>query len=278
MNERLFHVRQTKAEAYHDFTSAKYVILLFEGAGGFCIDFTSYAFDGPTVLFLTPYQHLEWQADTDIVCHELTFHGDFYCIEYHKKEVACNGLLFNNIYLQPHLPLSEKNYRDLHFYFDKISEEVASECDGSEAVLKAYLQLTLALCSRDKKQMLEVDRQQANQRHEETVALQKLFDKYYLQQRNVAFYAGQIGITVGALSKRTRTYFGKTPSQLIQDRVILEAKRQLHLTHKPVKEIAAELCFDDEFYFSRYFKKQVGLSPSHYREQVGISIVANLSM
>lgn len=66
--------------------------------------------------------------------------------------------------------------------------------------------------------------------------------------------------------------------QLIQERVTLEAKKLLHLTYKSVKEIANELNFEDEFYFSRYFKKNVGLSPTHYREKVGISIVAKISM
>ncbi|KKX52224.1 helix-turn-helix domain-containing protein [Sphingobacterium sp. IITKGP-BTPF85] len=48
----------------------------------------------------------------------------------------------------------------------------------------------------------------------------------------------------------------------------------LHLTYLSVKEIAAKLQFEDEFYFSRYFKKNVGISPSGFRERVGISIVA----
>lgn len=68
--------------------------------------------------------------------------------------------------------------------------------------------------------------------------------------------------------------FSKSPSQLINERVILEAKKLLHLTYKSIKEIAQELNFEDEFYFSRYFKKNVGVSPSSYRKNVGISIVA----
>lgn len=61
---------------------------------------------------------------------------------------------------------------------------------------------------------------------------------------------------------------------MIQERIALEAKKLIHLTHKPIKEIAQELNFEDEFYFSRYFKKEVGVSPKKFREEVGISIVA----
>ena len=56
--------------------------------------------------------------------------------------------------------------------------------------------------------------------------------------------------------------------------MVLEAKKLLHLTYKSIKEIAQELDFEDEFYFSRYFKKEVGLSPKQFRDSVGISIVA----
>ena len=68
--------------------------------------------------------------------------------------------------------------------------------------------------------------------------------------------------------------FGKTPSKIIQERLVLEAKKLLHLSYKSIKEIASELNFEDEFYFSRYFKKEVGLSPKKFRDEVGISVVA----
>ncbi|MBJ5570629.1 AraC family transcriptional regulator, partial [Salmonella enterica subsp. enterica serovar Typhimurium] len=78
------------------------------------------------------------------------------------------------------------------------------------------------------------------------------------------------------LSKKIKSLFNKTPSQIIQERVILEAKKQIHLTRKSFKEIALELNFNDEFYFSKYFKKYTGVSPTQFRKEVGISIVADL--
>ena len=84
-------------------------------------------------------------------------------------------------------------------------------------------------------------------------------------------------MTANQLSKRSQRYFSKTPSELIQERVILEAKKLLHLTRKSVKEISFSLNFEDEHYFSRFFKKSVGISPQIYREKAGISKVADLS-
>lgn len=256
------------------YTSSMYHVLLFSGVGKFSVDFTDYDFAGNTVLFFAPYQHFLWRGEEDACIDILSFHGDFYCIEYHKKEVACNGLLFNNIYQCPHIPVSDGDFEELHALFGKIAKELLREtADFSDAILKAYLQLILAYCSREKTRMLlsESSKIILNQ---EMTAIQNLIDTHFTEERSASFYASGLALSVGAFTKKTKQLFGKTPMQLIQDRVILEAKKLLHLTHKSVKEIAAELNFSDEFYFSRYFKKAVGLSPLHYREQVGISIVA----
>ncbi|WKS94408.1 helix-turn-helix domain-containing protein [Riemerella columbina] len=222
------------------------------------------------VLFLSPYQKMVWQSAAKV--HQLSFHGDFYCIEYHKQEVACNGLLFNNIFSKPYIHLSEGRFAELELIFDKMQHELKPQIPMADAILKTYIQLVLAICSQEKS--LEI---------EETPPLdslmlrfQDLIEQHFAQQRSPAFYADALAVSVATLSKKTKKVFGKTPTALIQERIILEAKKQLHLTEKTVKEIAAELYFQDEYYFSRYFKKWVGYSPSHFRKEVGISIVATL--
>jgi YesN/AraC family two-component response regulator len=63
--------------------------------------------------------------------------------------------------------------------------------------------------------------------------------------------------------------FSRTLTELIAERIIIEAKRELYLTNKSVKEIAYTLGYDDEYYFSRFFKKQADVSPQVYRQTVG---------
>ena len=237
--------------------SSRYHIVLFRGPGSFSLDFTRYTFsEGNTVLFFSPFQTFLWLGDSSMDMRVLTFHGDFYCIEYHKKEVACNGLLFNNIYLYPHIAVSDAEYEELSMLLDKMEKEATeAEATFSDAVLKAYLQLLLALCSREKKKQLEQE-QVGFALNKEMTDIQQLLDARFLTERSVAFYASSLALSPGAFTKKTRMLFGKTPTRLIQDRVVLEAKKLLHLTHKPIKEIAAILHFDDEFYFSRYFKKK----------------------
>jgi len=251
-----------------------YHILLFKGSGSVKIDLVDYNFDGNIVLFTTPYQASHFNSAQKIEIRTLLFHGDFYCIEYHKKEVACNGLLFNNIYTQPFIVLNDEEYREMHLLFDKLAEELNFEDTYSKAVVRAYLQLMLALSSKVKIGTMGTDdeflKHPINQ-------FRSILEIYFKIERSPSFYAGQLGIAPNTFSKQCKTYFLRSPSQIIQDRVILEAKKLIHLTYKSMKEIAAELNFDDENYFSRYFKKHTNVTPTTFREKVGISIVADLS-
>lgn len=271
---QLFKIeRKHPSEFAPDYHVPLYSIFLFEGVGTFSVDLTSYHFSGKTILFLSPHQHFKWiDPPKSDVCSVL-FHGDFYCIEYHKKEVACNGLLFNAIYLIPHIGVSDETYLEVCSIIKKMEFLHHSQNEDDEAIIRTYLQLILALSSKEKKEFLEKVSLKAPL-HDEIIDFQNQLEMHFLQTREVMFYASSAGLTVNAFSKKIKKHFGKTPSKLIQERIILEAKKLLHLTNKPIKEIASILKFEDEFYFSRYFKKEVGVSPKNYRETVGISIVA----
>lgn len=256
-------------------TNPFYNIFLFQGKGKVNIDFADYDFNGNIVLFTAPYQLVRFNMDEHLVINTLQFHGDFYCIEYHKKEVACNGLLFNNIYLQPFIVLSEDEFTELHSLFNKLAAELNYTDTYSQAVVKAYLQLVLALSSKVK--IINIPAPEEEYANHPVVQFKSLLDLHFKKERQPLFYAAQLGMAPNTFSKKCKAYFMRTPSQLIQERVILEAKKLIHLTYKSMKEIAAELNFDDENYFSRYFKKHTGITPTTFREKVGISIVADLS-
>ena len=106
----------------------------------------------------------------------------------------------------------------------------------------------------------------------EPFILQKLKDaieENFKTKHSPADYAAMLYITPKALAKITKTHFNKTLSSLINERIIIEAKRELYLTNKTVKEIAYELGYEDEYYFSRFFKVNADVSPQMYRDTVG---------
>lgn len=261
-----------------EFTTENYSVILWKGVGVFSVDDINYAYKGYTVLFLSPYQKLKLAAESEENMLILFFHGDYYCIEYHKEEVACNGLLFNNIYLNPGIELEKSSYEYILELFNHIKKEESENHPFSESIIKTYIQLILAICSKQKNDSGGGSVSSEKLPNKNAVEFQKLLEINFKKEKELSFYSDKLHITNNTLSKAVKKEFTKTPSQLINERIILESKKLLHLTYRSVKEIAAELGFEDEFYFSRYFKKSVGCSPKNYREKVGISVVAKMSM
>jgi AraC family transcriptional regulator, transcriptional activator of pobA len=261
-----------------EFTTENYSVILWKGSGFFSVDDINYTCSPYNILFLSPYQRLNLLPEDDENISILLFHGDYYCIEYHKEEVACNGLLFNNIYLNPSIELTEESYQYILELFNHIKKEEVEKHPFSESIIKTYIQLILAICSKQKSGLDSSRIAYEKIPNKNAVEFQQLLEAHYKTEKELSFYSDRLHIANNTLSKAVKKEFAKTPTQLINERIILESKKLLHLTYRSVKEIASELGFEDEFYFSRYFKKSVGCSPKKYREEVGISVVAKMSM
>lgn len=253
-----------------------YTAIVIPGGSGICnIDSGIYPLSGPSVVFLAPFQSLRIAGASQVMGEVLQFHGDFYCIELHKPEVACNGLLFNNVYLSPVLAVSRNELAQIQELLRSMKAELNLK-PQDQSVLISYLQLFLAICSRIKRAQIEQGSLSLG-RDDEMERLKALVDAHFLTKRRPSEYAKLLNLTTDSLAKRCRKYFAKSPSQLIQERTVLEAKKRLHLTRESVKQIAFALHFEDEHYFSRFFKKACGASPQAFRKKGGISPVADLS-
>ncbi|QRR04140.1 helix-turn-helix domain-containing protein [Dyadobacter sandarakinus] len=99
-------------------------------------------------------------------------------------------------------------------------------------------------------------------------ALGELIEAHYRKQRRAEFYAKKLSISAKRLNELTRESFGKTISQMINDRLILEAKREIGCIDKPIKEISYELGFSEPAYFTRFFGKQTGYAPQDFRKRI----------
>ena len=93
----------------------------------------------------------------------------------------------------------------------------------------------------------------------------RLVMQHYSQERNVAFYAGKLGITQAHLSTTIRQVTGKTCLEIIASMVIMDAKAQLKSTDASVQNIAYSLNFSNMSFFGKYFKRHVGIGPLEYR-------------
>jgi AraC family transcriptional activator of pobA len=100
-------------------------------------------------------------------------------------------------------------------------------------------------------------------------ALRKLVEEHFHKERQLAFYADKLAMTVDRLNDHVRRATGVTAGHLIRQRVLTEAKRQLVFTSQPIHEIAYELAFSDPSHFARFFRKQTGTTPHEFRAARG---------
>ena len=89
--------------------------------------------------------------------------------------------------------------------------------------------------------------------------------QHYTRERNISFYAEQLGITPAHLSNTVKHVTGRTVIDILSETVITDAKAQLKSTNIPIHEIADSLNFPNVSFFGKYFKRLTGMSPQQYR-------------
>lgn len=93
----------------------------------------------------------------------------------------------------------------------------------------------------------------------------KFLDENFREHLSMGEYADMLGITKTQLNRVCREVLGKSSLELVHRRLIVEAQRDLVYSNISIKEIAFTLGFQDEAYFTRFFKKIEGISPSQFR-------------
>lgn len=149
---------------------------------------------------------------------------------------------------------------------EAISEEYIAEQRGYEDVIWSYLRIFLLKASR----MAEPAADTGASSRSLLLArrFKTLLEKNFASLDETAAYARLLKVTERALNEATRQATGQTASQLIRERIMLEAKRMLLHSEVSVAEVADELGFGDPAYFSRCFKKHTGRSPIEFRQSL----------
>jgi YesN/AraC family two-component response regulator len=243
------------------------LIWITEGSGKVKADFTEYDFGENNLFAFSPYQPFMFSAEK-IKGTAIYFHPDFFCIHKHQTEAPC---LFNNIYQLPYTFVNEASATLFRFLIGQMKAELKHATIDQYEILISYLKIFLITTSRLKVEQqphvitLPADLQKP-------FILQTLIDaieKDFRKKHTASDYADALNISTKALAKITKGHLNKTLTEMISERIIIEAKRELYMTRKAVKEIAYELGYEDEHYFSRFFKTNTDISPQIYRETVG---------
>ncbi|WP_343743814.1 helix-turn-helix domain-containing protein [Chitinophaga sp.] len=230
------------------------------------IDGMEYEFPSNSLLTLLFNQSFSFEQAETIVAWQ--FNREFYCIIDHDSEVSCVGFLFSST---DHLivKLSGHAQQKLQLLSDVFIEEFkTSDHIQHEMLLMLLKRLIIYVTSLAKSGYLP-SKKLPDERFHIIRKFNLLVEANFKTEHSVSFYAGLLCKSPKTLSNLFALYNQKTPSQIIQDRIVVEARRLLVYTDKSIKHITFELGFEDIAYFSNFFKKNTGTSPSDFRNKGG---------
>jgi AraC-like DNA-binding protein len=263
----LLDVSQEQTDLINGPAYKDYIKILYLPAGyKLRVDFTCYETQQPTLFFISPNQYLELEAAGEESGYFIFYNRDFYCIQIHDQEVACDGLLFNNIRNMPKVELLENEIVFLGGLFQEMIGEFHLNDSQLEEMVRTYLKQLLIRATRSwKRQHLTHDVTDHQNDLEFFRKFTRLVEEHYKSKHTVADYADFLCMAPKTITHKFNKLRLPQPNEVIKNRIILEAKRLLVHTSLTAKEIAYELGYNDPAYFSRLFMSKTGESPSGFR-------------
>jgi AraC family 4-hydroxyphenylacetate 3-monooxygenase operon regulatory protein len=262
------HFSQNNFEGVERIKSQPYIKVLYLPVGyELTVDFNHYKTESPSLFFIT-YQLLDIKKGSTDEASLIYYNRDFYCIQIHDKEVACDGLLFHNVFENPKVELSDSENDIIQNLFENIKDELQSKDSSSEEMIRTYLKQIIIRATRKwKAQNIEPENLKIN--HQELDVFRdfsRYLEIHYREKHNVSDYAEMLHIAPKTLSHKFKNLNLESPNQYIINRILLEAKRLLFYTDKTVKEIGYDLGYEDPAYFNRLFTQKVGSTPINFKK------------
>jgi AraC-like DNA-binding protein len=258
-------------------TGFYHIIWFQQGSPTHLVDFNPIKIKGNTLLFLNKDIVQRFDDTTKFEGKAILFTDSFYCKTETDTKFLQNSILFNDLFSVSQIQVDSqlKLFADL---LHQMTEELQNTKDNSQAdILQNLLHNFLLYSERErrKQNFAEIKR---GADLDYTMLFKDLLETSYKSQKQVNYYAKQIIITEKRLNQATTKVLGKTPKEIIDQRIILEAKRILAHTTESVKEIGYHLGFDEPTNFIKYFKKHSKLTPTEFREKNRLDIFGNSSL
>jgi AraC-like DNA-binding protein len=232
------------------------------------IDNAAFAFPENSFLPLMVNQSFNFESPEYIIAWQ--FNRDFYCIVNHDKEVGCVGFLFYGSSGNLFLHLDEKEEKKIGLLLEVFKDEFDNTDQIQEDMLRMLLVRLIITLTRIAKLQYFPSGEIEDQKFDLVRKFNLLVENHYKIHHDVKFYADQLHKSPKTLSNAFAIYGNKSPLQVIQDRVILEAKRLFYYTDKSAKEVASELGFEDAAHFSKFFKNQTSVNPTDFKKSLQI--------
>lgn len=240
------------------------IVLLRNGGRRQWIDMNAFELQDNTVYFTNPQQVILKEELKQLWSTGVAFTKEF--LSLHGNEALLKLPLIVNPYNGYELVLSETDIIFIEELLEKITAEYRQRGEWQQRMLSAYLTVLLTYLSR-----LYTEQYTGNELSTEQLLLKRFqakIDEFHQQYHEVNDYASMLNISAGHLSDVVKGQSGKPAIKHIHDRLVMEARRLLFHTDQPLKDICFQLGFSDTSYFNRFFKRETGLTPATYRDQV----------
>ena len=242
-----------------------FVAIVMDGYGIKTVGLTEFQVKPNTLIFTGAHViHSSRDYTQDTKGYILSFSKDFLLVNHANKNYL-EDLSFFKISNQPFLYISDSEKEDLLILFQNIVAEYLNNNEHKEELIRLYIFEILIKVER-------IYLRQFSSLHN-VDSPQKLITEFkqiveinFLSEKRVSFYGKALSVHPNHLNATIKKVTGKTCSEWIHERVILEAKCLLQTTNLSVKEISAYLSFEDSSYFSKYFKKLTDFTPLEYKE------------
>jgi len=256
------HHKNLHAPHKHSFY---HLVLFTKGAGMQTIDFQNFPVRPYLIYFMVPGQVHSWAFEGEVDGYIINFSAAFFQSFLLKANYLEDLPFFAGIAQESVIDIPA-NLRDkvTGLFEQLIDENESAKPMGSDMVKTLMLQLFIQVAR------LGNDIQQsAAPTYNYTLLknFQKLIEKNYIRLKLPKEYAELLYITPNHLNALCNDILGLPSGEVIRNRVILEAKRMLVNQDLTVQQIAIHLNFADNSYFTKFFKKQVDMTPEEFRRK-----------
>jgi AraC-like DNA-binding protein len=253
-----------KAHA-HDFYS---VILFTKGTGNMVINNDSYSIQPQSICIVAPNQMHSFEGLEDI--EGIIF---FFCQDFYVEEFSFIRLL--NVFsytsqtgtnaCNPCIGLSDMEFIHINTILKSIQSEyeLYTSSNNSAVIIRSHLNIMLLKLS----ELYETKSGKSNNNDSILIhSLSHLIDSYFIQEQHLGFYTSAFNISESQLNDICNKHFNCGMKKILQNRLMLEARKLLLTSELSVSEIAYKLNFEDNSYFNKVFKIKTGLTPKRFRD------------
>lgn len=226
------------------------------------IDGIKYSFSENQILCITEFHKIEVIEVSQFKM--VRFNKPFYCILDHDSKVGCKGVLFFGAANLPIINLPEKEVEKFKLLWQMFTLEFQSKDELQLEMLQMMLKRLLILSTRlfNEQSIKEVETPVKSELIRE---FNYLVESHFKSKHSVSEYAELLFKSPKTLANYFSKHYDKSPIQIIQGRLLIEARRLLIYSEMSISDVAYELGFDNIQAFSRFFKSKQGTSPTEYR-------------